>query len=31
MIALLENTQNEDGSVSIPKILKKYMNNLDKI
>ena len=31
MIALLENNQNEDGSVSIPKILKKYMNNLDKI
>ena len=31
MIALLENNQNEDGSVSIPNILKKYMNNLDKI
>tara|TARA_B100000676_G_C17894853_1_gene741267 strand:+ start:1 stop:738 length:738 start_codon:yes stop_codon:yes gene_type:complete len=31
MIALLENNQNEDGSVAIPKILKKYMNNLDKI
>ena len=31
MIALLENKQNEDGSVAIPKILKKYMNNLDKI
>ena len=31
MIALLENNQNEDGSVVIPKILKKYMNNLDKI
>jgi len=26
----MENNQNEDGSVSIPKILKKYMNNLDK-
>ena len=31
MIALLENNQNQDGSVSIPNILKKYMNNLDKI
>ena len=31
MIALLENNQNEDGSVKVPKVLKKYMNNLDKI
>ncbi len=31
MIALLENNQNEDGSISIPSVLKKYMNNLDKI
>ncbi len=31
MIALLENYQNSDGSITIPKILKKYMNNLDKI
>ena len=31
MIALLENNQNEDGSINIPKILKKYMNNLEKI
>tara|TARA_B100001093_G_scaffold27335_1_gene23965 strand:- start:800 stop:2047 length:1248 start_codon:yes stop_codon:yes gene_type:complete len=31
MIALLENNQNEDGSVNIPDELKKYMNNLDKI
>ncbi len=31
MIAILENYQNEDGTVSIPNILKKYMNNLDKI
>ncbi len=31
MIALLENNQNKDGSISIPNILKKYMNNLDKI
>ena len=31
MIALLENYQNKDGSITIPAILKKYMNNLDKI
>ena len=31
MIALLENNQNADGSINIPPILKKYMNNLDKI
>ena len=29
--SLLENNQNEDGSVTIPNVLKKYMNNLDKI
>ena len=31
MISLIENYQNNDGSVSIPNVLKKYMNNLDKI
>ncbi|MDC0937813.1 serine--tRNA ligase [Pelagibacteraceae bacterium] len=31
MVALLENNQNEDGSVNVPNVLKKYMNNLDKI
>ena len=31
MIALLENNQNEDGSINIPHVLKKYMSNLDKI
>ena len=31
MIALIENNQNEDGSVNIPNVLKKYMNNLEKI
>ena len=31
MISLIENNQNEDGSINIPSILKKYMNNLDKI
>ena len=29
MIALLENNQN-DGSINIPNVLKKYMNNLRK-
>ena len=31
LIALVENNQNKDGSISIPAALKKYMNNLDKI
>ena len=31
MIALIENYQNLDGKVIIPDVLKKYMNNLDKI
>ena len=31
MIALLENNQNEDGTINIPNVLKKYMNNLEKI
>ena len=31
MIALLENNQNDDGSIDIPQPLQKYMNNLEKI
>ncbi|MFH0897539.1 MAG: serine--tRNA ligase [Candidatus Bathyarchaeota archaeon] len=31
MIAILENYQQEDGSVAIPKALKPYMSNLEKI
>ncbi len=31
MIAILENNQNKDGSITVPNVLKKYMNNLDKI
>jgi len=31
LIAILENYQNEDGSIKIPDALKPYMNNLDKI
>tara|TARA_Y100000590_G_scaffold277729_1_gene311738 strand:+ start:759 stop:2018 length:1260 start_codon:yes stop_codon:yes gene_type:complete len=31
LIAILENYQNSDGSITIPKALKTYMNNLEKI
>ncbi len=31
LIAILENYQNEDGSITIPEALKPYMNNLNKI
>ena len=31
LIALVENNQNSDGSISIPEVLQRYMNNLDKI
>ena len=31
LIAILENYQQEDGSIKIPDVLKPYMNNLDKI
>ena len=31
LIAILENYQEEDGSIIIPQVLKPYMNNLDKI
>ena len=31
LIALMENYQNSDGSISIPDVLKPYMNNLSKI
>ena len=31
LLAILENYQNEDGSVNIPIVLKPYMNHLDKI
>ncbi len=31
MISLIENYQNADGSVSVPNVLRKYMNNLEKI
>ena len=30
MISLLENYQNSDGTITIPSILKKYTNNLEK-
>jgi len=31
MIAILENNQQEDGTVMVPKVLRPYMNNLDII
>jgi len=31
MISLLENYQNEDGTIKIPPVLRKYMNNIEKI
>jgi seryl-tRNA synthetase len=31
MITLIENYQNEDGTVTIPTILREYMNNIEKI
>ncbi len=31
MVAILENNQNKDGSVNIPKVLQPYMNGLKKI
>ena len=31
LIAILENYQNSDGSITIPEVLKPYMNNLEKI
>lgn len=31
IIAILENYQQEDGSVVIPEVLRKYMNGIDKI
>ncbi len=31
LIAILENYQNSDGSITIPEALKPYMNNLEKI
>lgn len=31
IVAILENYQQEDGSVVIPEVLRKYLNNLEKI
>ncbi len=31
LIAILENYQNSDGSITIPEVLKPYLNNLEKI
>ncbi|MDR2202761.1 MAG: serine--tRNA ligase, partial [Nitrososphaerota archaeon] len=31
MVALLENNQNEDGSINVPYALRKYMGDFEKI
>jgi seryl-tRNA synthetase len=31
MVALIENNQQEDGTINIPKVLRKYMGDLEKI
>jgi seryl-tRNA synthetase len=31
LIAILENYQDADGSITVPDVLKPYMNNLNKI
>jgi len=31
IVALLENNQNEDGSISVPKVLRKYVGDFEKI
>ena len=31
MIAIIENYQNQDGTITIPSVLRKYMNNFEKI
>ena len=31
LIAVLENYQNEDGSVSVPEVLRKYMGGINKL
>ena len=31
LVAILENYQQEDGSIIVPEILRPYMNNIDKI
>ena len=31
MIAIIENYQNEDGTISIPKVLQPYMNGIREL
>jgi seryl-tRNA synthetase len=31
MVCLLENNQQKDGSIAVPKVLKPYMGGLEKI
>jgi seryl-tRNA synthetase len=31
LVAILENYQQDDGSILVPEVLKPYMNNIEKI
>jgi seryl-tRNA synthetase len=31
IVAILENFQQEDGSIVVPKVLRKYMGDIEKI
>jgi seryl-tRNA synthetase len=31
IVAIIENNQQEDGSIAVPKVLRKYMNDIEKI
>ena len=31
LVAVLENYQKKDGSITVPKVLRSYMNNLEHI
>ena len=31
LVAILENYQEKDGSIVVPKVLRPYMNNLERI
>ena len=31
LVAILENYQQEDGSIIVPEVLRPYMNNIEKI
>jgi seryl-tRNA synthetase len=31
MVAIIENNQQEDGTITVPEVLRKYMGGIDKI